>query len=129
MGAAWQLLKRTVFWSYERGTWQYDLAVAAILVFVLATPRQWFRDQPEVGLKAGPGLVTLVSSEGRKEIYRVDARVLAPPARTPELSNDLHKALQSSVNELRGQKFQILRIEATRDAQGVVIGYDVQIER
>ena len=25
---------RTVFWSYERGTWQYDLIVLAILAFI-----------------------------------------------------------------------------------------------
>jgi hypothetical protein len=129
MGTLWQILKRTVFWSYERGAWQYDLAVGAILVFVLLTPRSWFHDQPEVGLPAAPGLVTLVSDVGNKQIYRVDARVLAPPMRPPELSNDLHKALQGAIPELHGQKFEILRIEAARDAQGMVTGYDVQIQR
>jgi len=29
-----QILSRTFFWSYERGTWQYDGAVILILVFV-----------------------------------------------------------------------------------------------
>lgn len=129
MGTLWQVLKRTIFWSYERGAWQYDLAVAAILVFVLLTPRSWFHDQPEVGLPAAPGLVSLISSGGGKQIYRVDARLLAPPTRAPELSNDLHKALQGAVPELHGEKFEILYIEAARDAQGVVTGYDVQIRR
>ena len=35
-----QILNRIFFWSYERGTWQYDVAVALILVFVLLTPRR-----------------------------------------------------------------------------------------
>ena len=34
------ILSRTFFWSYERGTWQYDLAVILILIFVLLTPAQ-----------------------------------------------------------------------------------------
>src|SRR5258708_19703196 len=83
MPSLWQVLSRTFFWSYERGTWQYDLAVVLILIFVLATPRNWFQDQPQVGLPAAPGQVQLVKDDGRHEIYRVHARVLAPPQQTP----------------------------------------------
>jgi hypothetical protein len=129
MRGLWQILKRTIFWSYERGTWQYDLAVVAIVAFVLLTPRSWFHDQPQVGLPVAPGLVTLVSTEGATRTYRVDARILAPPTRTPELSNDLHKTLQRAVPELHGETFEILRIESARDAQGVVISYEVQVQR
>jgi hypothetical protein len=59
----------------------------------------------------------------------VDARVLAPPVRTPELSNDLHKTLQQAVSDLRGQGFEILRIEPVRDDHGTVTSYEVQIQR
>src|ERR1700687_1154546 len=48
MRASWRAIGHTVFWSYERGSWPYDLMVAAILLFVLATPRHWFHDQPVV---------------------------------------------------------------------------------
>lgn len=89
-----QFLNRIFFWSYERGTWQYDVAVALILVFVLLTPTRWFRDQPQVGLPVNSTQVELLSKSGELEIYKVDARALAPPERTPALSNDLHSALQ-----------------------------------
>lgn len=126
-----KILTRIFFWSYERGAWQYDLAVVAILIFALLTPRNWFHDQPQVGLPASPssGAVTLVGSEGGTQTYRVDARVLAPPARTPELASDLHKALQHSVPDLRGQGFQIIRIEPVRSADGTVTSYEVQVKR
>jgi len=80
-----RILSRTFFWSYERGTWQYDVAVALVLVFVLLTPRGWFRDQPQVGLPAASDQVQLVlfSDDGHRQEYRVDARVLAPPEQTP----------------------------------------------
>jgi hypothetical protein len=129
MASLWQILSRTFFWSYERGTWQYDLAVVAILIFVLATPRSWFQDQPQVGLPASPGQVQLVKDDGRQRTYRVDARVLAPPTQTPALENDLHNALQKSLPDLRYGRFEIAKIEAERDAQGTVIAYQVEIHR
>ncbi len=129
MASPWQILSRTFFWAYERGTWQYDLAVTAILVFVLATPRAWFQDQPQVGVPAAPGQVQLVKDDGGQQIYRVDARLLAPPVQTPALENDLHNALQKSLPSLRYGRFEIAKIEAVRDAQGTVIAYQVEVHR
>jgi hypothetical protein len=129
MASPWQILSRTFFWAYERGTWQYDLAVAAILVFVLATPRAWFQDQPQVGVPAAPGQVQLVKDDGGQQIYRVDARLLAPPVQTPALENDLHNALQKSLPSLRYGRFEIAKIEPERDAQGTVIAYQVEVHR
>ena len=129
MGRLWQILARTFFWSYERGTWQYDLAVIAILIFVLLTPRSWFNDQPQVGVPAGPEQVQLVveSEQGHRQVYRVDARVLAPPEQTPALQNDLHNALQKAVPDLRNRRFSITKIEPERDDKGTVSAYEVEI--
>jgi hypothetical protein len=129
MASLRHILSRIFFWSYERGTWQYDLAVVAILIFVLATPRSWVQDQPQVGLPAAPGQVQLVHDDGRQQIYRVDARLLAPPVQTPALENDLHNALQKSLPSLRYGRFAIAKIEPERDAQGTVIAYQVEVHR
>ena len=130
MASLGKILSKTFFWSYERGTWQYDLAVILIVVFVLATPRLWFRDQPQMGLSSNaPGEVRLVSQEGERKIYRVDARVLAPPVQTPALEKELHNALQKSLEELRNGRFAITKIEPVRDEQGTVIAYQVEISR
>ncbi len=123
------IFSRIFFWSYERGTWQYDVAVVAIVLFVILTPPRWFHDQPEVGLPAAPGQVQLVSDGSSAQIYRVDARVLAPPIKTPALENDLHNMLQKSLPDLRNGRFAIAKIEAERDAQGTVIAYKVEIRR
>ena len=122
-----QILNRIFFWSYERGTWQYDVAVALILVFVLLTPTRWFRDQPQVGLPVNSTQVELLSKSGELEIYKVDARALAPPERTPALSNDLHSALQKASPALSDGRFSIGKIEPIRDASGTVIAYQVAI--
>jgi hypothetical protein len=130
MASLGQILSKTFFWAYERGTWPYDTAVFLILVFVLATPRGWFHDQPQMGLPANtPGQVVLVTDDGENKTYRVDARILAPPEQTPALENELHNAMQKSLSELRNKRFTIAKIDPVRDEQGTVIAYHVEIHR
>jgi hypothetical protein len=126
MASLGQILSRTFFWSYERGTWQYDLAVILILFFVLLTPRTWFRDKPQSGAQVIPGQVQLISQEGNHLKYRVDARILAPPTKLA-LQNDMHTALQDALPELRNGNFSIANIEPLKDDQGTVIAYQVEI--
>lgn len=129
MSGAGQILSRMFFWSYERGSWQYDIAVILILIFVLGTPTRWFHDQPQVGMPPGAPQVELLSSPGPQETYKVDARVLAPPERTPQLSNDLHTVLQRSQRVLNDGRFSIRSIEPLRDEKGNVIAYQVEVRR
>ena len=35
-----------LLWDFPRASWQYDVIVAVILLFIFLTPRDWFRDQP-----------------------------------------------------------------------------------
>ena len=95
-----QTLYRTFFWSYERGSWQYDLAVILIVFFVLTTPAKWFHDQPQVGMPANTTPVELLEKSGEDETYRVDARVLAPPERTPQLQKDRKSTRLNSSHEI-----------------------------
>ncbi len=121
---------RVVFWSYERGTWQYDLAVAGITLFVLFSPLLiHFNDQPPVGPPPSQALIELRSmSAGQIATYRVDARLLASPTRTPELEHDLHETVQRNVADLHQGRFEILRIEPIRGEGDTVAYYDVSIK-
>lgn len=129
MTGAGQILSRIFLWTYERGSWPYDLAVILILIFVLLTPGKWFRDQPEVGEPASAAHVQLVTDNHGEQTYRVDARILAPPEQAPQLQNQLHNALQKTLPDLHGARFEISRIEAERDAQGTVVAYQVTVHR
>jgi hypothetical protein len=128
MAGPGQIFNRAFFWAYERGTWQYDLAVFLILVFVLLTPRSWFHDQPQIGVPANmAGEVVLVRDDGATKTYKVDASVLAPPEQTSLLENELHNALQKSLPELHDKRFTITKIDPVRNEQGTVIAYQVEI--
>jgi len=35
-------VSRVIFWTYERGGWQYDILSALILAFIFLTPRTVF---------------------------------------------------------------------------------------
>lgn len=130
MAGPGQILSKAFFWAYERGTWQYDIAVILILLFVLATPRGWFHDQPQMGLPASaPGEVVVVKDDGATKTYRVDARILAPPQQTPALENELHNALQRALPDLSGKRFTITKIESERDDRGNVVAYQVEVHR
>lgn len=132
MRTIWRVLVRTVFWSFERGTWPYDIAVALIVVFVLLSPRGWFHDRPPVGPLPNPKMVQFrgTDSEGSVEKFRVDARLLSAPVRTPEseLEHQLHEAVSHNVRDLNTGSFEILRIEPVRGDDGTVAYYDISIK-
>jgi hypothetical protein len=39
-------LSSFLWWTYPRGSLEYDVMVAIILAFIFFTPRRLFRDQP-----------------------------------------------------------------------------------
>jgi hypothetical protein len=127
MPSSGQILSRIFFWQFERGAWQYDLAVIGILVFVFFMPRRWLRDQPESSLPPKAKQIELIASTGNESEYKVDARVLAPPEQMPQLQNELHRALQRALPELGNGHFSILKVEAQRDEHGTVIAYKVSV--
>ena len=37
------VVKKILFWSYGRTSWQYDVLSALILAFIFLTPQAWFK--------------------------------------------------------------------------------------
>ncbi len=124
-----RILLRTIFWSYERGTWPYDIAVVLIVLFVLLSPRGWFHDQPQTSPPPEEARVVLLETDPASptKAYRVDARLLASPIHTPQLEHDIHDAMRKNVAELP-RTFQITRIEPVRREDGTVAYYIVSIK-
>jgi hypothetical protein len=131
MRTIWRVVVRTVFWSFERGTWPYDVAVVLIVVFVLLSPRSWFNDRPPVGPPPSP-MVQLrdAASTGAIQVYRVDARLLTAVsnAREPEIEHQLHEAVRKNVATLDQSNFEIVRIDPVRSDAGAIAYYDVSIK-
>lgn len=106
-------LRRFVFWEYRRASWQYDVIVALILVFIFATPRDWFRDQPRAA-----GIVILSADRGNQRVY-IDGSLLAD---IPEGGREARAA--ALIHQKTGVSRHVLRVEPIRDeAEGEIKGY------
>jgi len=128
LGSPWARLGRGMghvfFWAYERGTWQYDLIVIAIVAFIFLTPRSWFSDRPTLqmtDLRHAQGIVEVGQRQGGRT-YLVDARLvdsLAPLK--PE------EAVRSIVSTRLQRPFTIQSVDPVRDRNNVVLGYTVVV--
>jgi hypothetical protein len=132
MRTLWRAIVRTIFWSYERGSWPYDLAVILIVIFVLVTPTRWFHDQPQATTAFG-SKVQLESQNpaSQTHTYRLDATALPAekrtPHATPELERETHDILARTVDELKDQTFQVVHIEPVSAQDGSILYYDVTV--
>jgi hypothetical protein len=119
-------IRRAVFWSYERGTWQYDLIVAVILCFIFLTPRSWFQKIPNLGmvdLRHVQGLVE-VGRDKATQTYMVDARLVQ--SRAPEPAED---AVREILQERLGKTYRVLTINPVQDQNGVILSYRVTVAK
>ncbi|HKV29199.1 MAG TPA: hypothetical protein VJN90_13085 [Candidatus Acidoferrales bacterium] len=127
-------MRNTIFWSYERGSWPYDLMVILIVLFVLFTPGKWFDDQPRLNGEGDSGVMLIAQDEAaHTETYRIDPMLFtASPAsreRGPELERKTHEILRESVDELKTRTFQIRSIEPVRGADNSILYYQVDVKR
>jgi len=128
LGKVWAAIKlvvtRSIFWAYERGSWQYDLIVLAILSFIFLSPRAWFNDRPTLQLTDLRHLQGIIEM-GRvnKEVrYLVDARLVETLGQKPEdaIPIILQQHLQTA--------FTVKSIDAVRDRHQVILSYTVVVE-
>jgi hypothetical protein len=129
----WQGFFRTIFWSYDRGSWPYDVMVIAIVIFVLLTPRRLFHDQPQSAALPTADVQLIAEDIGTSQrTYRVDASLLPLPKRsthpTPELERETHDILGRTVDDLKGHSFQVWRIDPVANPNGSIAYYDVYVK-
>ena len=111
---------RGFFWTYERGSWQYDIMVICILIFVLLTPRDWFRDRPAI--PPTPGDVILLLSYPAGKVYQLRGNLIHAQA-----GRTLVEDAQRFLRIYTGKPVQVLRVEPALDKQGQVVSYAVWV--
>lgn len=111
---------RAFFWTYERGTWQYDIMVIAILAFIFLTPRAWFHDKPFVSAESND--VVLLQNDSSQKVYQLRA-ALVDPKTDASLEQEVRRVLRGYT----GKPVQITKIERALDSTGQVISYEVWV--
>ena len=108
------IIKKIVFWTYGRSTWQYDVLCALILAFIFLTPKSWFAS--ELPRPAGHPIVPAANT--------VLLTWPAGPAAPPDTQDVERRARQ-----LAGRDDARVRgVRPVTDAAGTVIAYQVDIE-
>jgi hypothetical protein len=102
--SAGSLGKRLVFWDFPRASWQYDIAVGLILLFVFATPRDWFHDQP-----SSSSIVLMSSLHGSNRVF-IATDLLAG---TPEEQRTARA--EKLIRDRTGKTWHVVRVEPIRD--------------
>ena len=128
IGKVWSGVKlvliRSIFWSYERGSWQYDVIVLAILTFIFLSPRSWFNDRPTLQL------TNLRNQQGIVEMGRVnkDVRFLVDARLVDAQNQKAEDAIPIILQQHIQKAFTVKSIDAVRDRQKVILGYTVVVE-
>lgn len=119
----WRTIKGFIFWSYERGTVQYDIMVTLILIFVFLSPRLIdFNDRPVERNPHATGV--LVYPDGKGEfIYQVDARAV------PNGNDAAVRAGLLRVIEPISGSVNISRYETVTDSKGRISAYRAWVQR
>ena len=116
---------RAVFWTYHRGSWQYDILVVLILTFIFLTPRSWLRDRPASPPREANSPSSLTGTPAAPEavLYRVDAELIESRDQVRVAA-----ALQEILERQLSRPLKIRSFAPVKNAQGVVLGYDVLVE-
>lgn len=125
MGRFLEGLGSVILWSYNRGTFPYDIMCAAILLFVFLTPGSVFHDQtapiPLPAAPAGPQDISYTQVEPGKWVFFVSTRLI-PPGRD---ETGLTHAARARIEKMVNKPFVVGDIKPVVGDSGETVGHSV----
>ena len=119
-----KLLKSYLFWTYERGSFHYDIMVTVILLFLFLSPRFInFHDRPEEASSRGHGLL-VHSGEDGAFTFEVGSDQVGDTADTAKLRAELEKSIAPVAGAVAIERWQV-----QKDSSGKVESYKVWAHR
>ncbi|MBV8898058.1 MAG: hypothetical protein JO051_16205 [Acidobacteriaceae bacterium] len=103
-GSARHRGQRLIFWDFPRASWQYDIVVGLILIFIFATPREWFHDQPKAS-----SVVLMSSSHGSNRVF------IATDLLGDVLEGQRATRAEALIRQRTGKSWHVIRVEPIRD--------------
>lgn len=126
-------VKNIILWSYERGTWQYDLLCALIIGTIFLVPSEYFGDRDRAGsktIKANESSVS-TSKPGAtvQEVSVTDLQFFLSKLNKSELSlNAPQEALSLYLSDKFKQDIRVSKFEPFINPQMRGNGYKVWIK-
>jgi hypothetical protein len=122
-------LRRYIFWTYDRGSFHYDVMVTLILLFIFVSPHFInFNDKPvtEVPLQHSQVLIKEQGSSGDEARFIYTIRVDDLPGARSDA--DLRKAILKVVEPIAGD-VTLQSYTPVQDTKGHIVAYDATILR
>jgi hypothetical protein len=92
--------KRLVFWDFPRASWQYDLVVGLIVIFIFVTPHTLFHDQPRAAS-------VILMGSNQVFITNEVLQNIAPEKRATVAAAVIHQRI--------GKNWHVTKVEPLRD--------------
>jgi hypothetical protein len=127
-----KLLRSYFFWTYERGSFHYDVLVTLILLFLFVSPRFIdFGDKPveTVALHGSEVLVREAGRSGANSVFIFEIRADQPGGPQAAQSEDDRRAAILRVVEPISGEVAIDHYEPVRDAHGKIVAYNAWVVR
>jgi hypothetical protein len=110
-----QILKSYFYWTYQRGSFHYDVMVTLILLFIFVTPQLWNYGAKPSRVAQYTHPISVVP-DGRDVIITVQASdVSAAPGAS---DREAKKALRQAIEPVTGDDVFVERWETVVDAHG-----------
>jgi len=117
-------MKRHLLWTFERGSFQWDILCVLILAFLFLIPRHLFHDVPEFMKVSATEPVHKTVDNNGNTIFTV--KLDSPHfLDTDEVREATRAMLQHSLEK----PVRVLRIQPIRDWTGRVIAYAIWKEK
>jgi hypothetical protein len=111
-----EVLKSYFYWTYQRGSFHYDVMVTLILLFIFITPQVWNFGDKAVPVTALAHPIQVTGDGGRGMIVVVSASdVKMPPHATPA---EVRHTLRLAILPVTGDAVFVERWETLTDDQG-----------
>jgi hypothetical protein len=124
MRRIWRLITSFIWWSYDRGSLQYDVMVTLILIFIFLAPLKInFKDKP-IERTPHPTRVVLIPDAESGYVYQVDAQQVSGKDAAA-----IQNYLQRVIEPIIAGEVEIARYEPVRDKSGHVIAYKVWLRQ
>ncbi len=124
-----KLLKSYIFWTYQRGSFHYDIMVTTILLFLFVTPHFIdFKDRPveTVALHSSEVLVKEAGVRGTSSrfLFQIRADDIGNAHTDPELKAAFLRVIEPISGEVALDGY-----EPVKDSSGHTVAYNVWVLR
>ena len=124
-----RLLRRYLFWTYERGSFHYDVMVTLILVFLFVSPRLInFKDRPAETVALQSSEVLVKEAGSRNGNSRFVYQVRAEDVTAAKTEAQRQAAFLRLIEPISGE-VNLEHYEPVKDVAGKVIAYNVWVLR